>query len=589
MNINQQLNKAQQYIQKKDLKQALLCLDKITKKFPMQPLALQQQAQIYLQLKKNDFAEIALQKLSTISFNKNVIQNLIILKYELNKLDEAEDFIKKILQNDANNYIGLLYQAKIARTRKDYVLAEQKYQLMLKIYTQDVLVHINYGYLLNEMEAYEKAIEIYKQGEKLTDQNPGLYYNMGVAYLNMEEDTNAELCFKRTIQLGIKSIDPYINLSSIYFRRSDLKSSKEIINQALQLEPDNPLAINQLALNNTYEGNYEISEALYKKAVKLEPNYVKANYGLSMNLLMQKKFNEFKTYYRWRTRDLDNIKSFQNIFDDFDIESIKDYEKILFYYEQGIGDQLFFSRFLKKINKEIILVSSPKTKLFFEKNLKNIRVIDKLEYENIYKNDDQYLRINLASVIRFIEEKDIIETRNEIYQAYENKDKKIAKQDNYRIGISWKSRIDQFGKSKAFPLNEIFSNLQNNTNKDFINLQYGEVQDELDHIKNKHKISILNYKEFDITNEINDLANLIMSCDLVITCSNVTAHVAGLLGKKTILILPKYYGRLWFWDQDKTKNSFWYPSIKIIENENNEWSKIFTRINSEIDKYQNEI
>jgi len=80
-----------------------------------------------------------------------------------------------------------------------------------------------------------------------------------------------------------------------------------------------------------------------------------------------------------------------------------------------------------------------------------------------------------------------------------------------------------------------------------------------------------------------------MSCDLVITCSNVTAHVAGLLGKKTILILPKYYGRLWFWDQDKTKNSFWYPSIKIIENENNEWSKIFARINSEIDKYQNEI
>jgi len=584
MNIHKELQKTQQFIQKNNLKEAILCLDKITKKFPMQPIALQQQAQIYLQLKKNDLAEIALEKLDTIAFNLNVIQNLIILKYELDKLDESETFIKKILQNDANNYIGLLYQAKIARARKDYLLAEQKYQLMLKIYTHDVLVHINYGYLLNEMEAYEKAIEVYKQGEKLTNKDPGLYYNMGVTYLNMEEDVNAEICFKKAIQLGVQNVDPYINLSSIYFRRSDLNSSQEIINQGLQLAPNNPILLNQLALNYAYESNYEISETLYRRALTIKPDYVKANYGLSMNLLMQKKFNEFKTYYRWRTRDQENIKSFQNIFDDFDIESIQGYKKIIFYYEQGIGDQLFFSRFLKKINKEIILVSSPKTKLFLEKNLKNIRVIGQFEYENSYKNDDQYLRINLASVIRFIDEKDIIETKKELYQAYENKDKKIAKQNNYRIGISWKSREDLFGRSKALPIEELILNITNKEKHDFINLQYGDVQDELDNIKIKHKVNILNYKDIDITNEINDLANLILSCDLVITCSNVTAHVAGLIGKKTILIRPKYYGRLWFWNQDKNKHSFWYPSIKIIENENNEWPKIFARINSEIEK-----
>ena len=55
-------------------------------------------------------------------------------------------------------------------------------------------------------------------------------------------------------------------------------------------------------------------------------------------------------------------------------------------------------------------------------------------------------------------------------------------------------------------------------------------------------------------------------CDFVITASNVTAHIAGALNKKTYLIAPYTDGRIWYWGIDERK-SLWYPSIQILRSD----------------------
>ena len=52
----------------------------------------------------------------------------------------------------------------------------------------------------------------------------------------------------------------------------------------------------------------------------------------------------------------------------------------------------------------------------------------------------------------------------------------------------------------------------------------------------------------------------------MITCSNVTAHISGLLGVNTYLKLPKNNGKLWYWYENENKSSR-YPSIQIITQE----------------------
>ena len=53
--------------------------------------------------------------------------------------------------------------------------------------------------------------------------------------------------------------------------------------------------------------------------------------------------------------------------------------------------------------------------------------------------------------------------------------------------------------------------------------------------------------EIDNTHDIKALVDSMAQLDLVVTISNATAHLAGLIGVPTILVTPKQKGRLWYW------------------------------------------
>ena len=74
---------------------------------------------------------------------------------------------------------------------------------------------------------------------------------------------------------------------------------------------------------------------------------------------------------------------------------------------------------------------------------------------------------------------------------------------------------------------------------------------------------------------------MIYLCDIIITSSNVTAHFAGALGKKTYLILP--FKPFWYWGHEN--NSLWYPNIKILrQTKPGDWNDPLLQLNKELKK-----
>jgi ADP-heptose:LPS heptosyltransferase len=75
---------------------------------------------------------------------------------------------------------------------------------------------------------------------------------------------------------------------------------------------------------------------------------------------------------------------------------------------------------------------------------------------------------------------------------------------------------------------------------------------------------------------------LIDACDFVITISNINAHIAGALGKKTFLLAPFSKGRIWYW-HDSLEHSLWYPSIQIFtQTKTGDWSVPINQIKEKI-------
>ena len=78
------------------------------------------------------------------------------------------------------------------------------------------------------------------------------------------------------------------------------------------------------------------------------------------------------------------------------------------------------------------------------------------------------------------------------------------------------------------------------------------------------------------------MASLIDACDFIVTISNVTAHIAGALGKKVFLMVPYEKGRIWYW-HDGLKTSLWYPTVEIFtQNEIGDWSVPINEIKEKI-------
>ena len=68
--------------------------------------------------------------------------------------------------------------------------------------------------------------------------------------------------------------------------------------------------------------------------------------------------------------------------------------------------------------------------------------------------------------------------------------------------------------------------------------------------------------EIDNRNAINGLAALIDACDLIVTVSNSTAHLAAAMGKPTLILLA-HHTPLWYWHLDAMKSP-WYLCVTLL-------------------------
>jgi len=104
-------------------------------------------------------------------------------------------------------------------------------------------------------------------------------------------------------------------------------------------------------------------------------------------------------------------------------------------------------------------------------------------------------------------------------------------------------------------------------------LQYGDVSSELQDVSSALNTRINYIQGVDLFEDIDGILGLINACDIILTTSNSTAHLAGGLGKEVLLLLPFSVGRFWYW-RDIDGISVWYPSVKVFKQERqDDWSK----------------
>lgn len=513
-----------------------------------------------------------------------------VLFFYINNLIKAKLFFNKCLDINPESpdiyfNLGLVF-------KKDGQLdiAKKNYEAAINLDKNFLKAYINLGVLLEEQNKYFDAIDILNLALKQDNKNYVIYSNRGILLQKIKKFEDSVASFVEAIK--INNIDPeaFYNLAISYKKMGDF--DKAIINykKAISLKTDHYRAYNNLG--SLFIDLRRFSDALecFKKALEINKEYLEASYNESFIFLLQNQFIEGWARYenRWHVKeggkplyDLNN-----NLWDGKFLQGT-----LLVWSEQGIGDHIFFGRIVKVLRdcaKNIIFAVDKRLvnlfkNFFLTSGINNISVIKLIKGDSQIKFDrhipagslPRYFAKNDNDILKFSKDTFIIDRDDN--KELNNLLKNLT---GFKIGLSWKS-LNNNEQHRSIPL-ENFKSILNTKNCSFFNLQFGNIDEEINQVQKNLGIKIYDLKEIDKTNEISKLSFLIKNLDLIITIQNTTAHLSLSFQKKTFVLLPT--NSRWHWGIN-SKTSVWYPSAQLFRQTRfNYWEDVLNNVKNELNK-----
>ena len=132
-----------------------------------------------------------------------------------------------------------------------------------------------------------------------------------------------------------------------------------------------------------------------------------------------------------------------------------------------------------------------------------------------------------------------------------------------KVGIAWRSGIkNPLRNLETADLNG-WSKILTNPSMTFINLQYGDCEEELKEIERKFNIQIWRCPELDLKNDLDGVFALMATLDMVITTGTAVYSMAGAVGVETLVLQKKDS-----WTEFNLDYCPWYKNVKIFKDGN---------------------
>jgi len=260
---------------------------------------------------------------------------------------------------------------------------------------------------------------------------------------------------------------------------------------------------------------------------------------------------------------------------------------LLLWSEQGLGDEILHSSMVPDLAgraRKIVLEVSPRLVSLFARSFGSVEVV--AQRDALYSGpvDAQVSLGGLGQIVR-----PSFEAFPSRPHGYLTADVGRARELRARlaagrravIGLSWISRAPASGEAKSARLAD-FASLLRLPGCRFVDLQYGDTTPERMAVERDLDVEVERIGEIDNMNDIDGLAALITACDLVVTVSNTTAHLAGALGKPTWVMVPHGFARMWYWHRD-WPDSPWYPRLRVRRQARGEpWADLVAAVAREV-------
>lgn len=516
----------------------------------------------------------------------------------LHDANEAISWFSKALALDAMHFDSRISRGVVHQSRDDIKAALDDFKKASELHPQRFEAFLNLGNLQVAEADFESALRSLKSANALCPESPETWNSLAHCHQVMGQFSEAENCARQ-------GIARFSNHPQLLATLGNIFEVQEKYDEAIAMYQAHMVHVHSLRLNlaqclaqlgrhvealeqlnslpkaewgdehfyakgriHFAMGNDAEAILNYREAVRLKPEHAAYHWNLAQALLKSGQFEEGWALHEWRwKRESNRPIRFEIAAPNWDGEALNG--SLLLWGEQGIGDQLLFLTMLADVKSRV-----GKLMVAVDQRLLGLlrRASPQIEWMALDQTIEQLevdAQLPIGSLGQFfrLKESDFPKKQPEsllpdVDRVAEFK-KRISEQNpNSRlvIGVSWVSfRKDQYGPVKSLALEDLQAIFEI-PNACVVDLQYGDTAQEINNFEQKTGHRLNRIDGLDLMQDMDGLAALMMACDVIVTVSNTTAHLAGALMRPTHLLLPEPNALIWYW-KNSSDRCAWYPHI----------------------------
>ena len=441
----------------------------------------------------------------------------------------------------------------------------------------------NRGNALAKLRLPEEALASHDVAIRLKPDYAEGYNNRGNVLKDLNRLDDAIVSYDRAISLKPDYAEAYSNRASVLEELGRHEDAVASHDRAISLKPG--YAESYCSRGYTLVDLERIDEALadYEKALSLKPSLALARYNKSLLYLRRHAFTEgFELYLsRWEVEKPGTRRPETSIphWDGSALEG-----ELLLWAEQGLGNEAFFASMLSLLeprNMKIALSADKRLHPVLARSFPEVRLLSReVTEKSVTGSFAAQAAVGDLGHLLGVDREKIASRRHSYLLANAERQQQLRAASpclgaNLVCGLSWRSGNKKIGQHRSVELSDL-APLLLVPGVTFVNLQYGQVDDEINVAANRLGTRVNIAQDLDVFSDIEGLLALISMCDVVFTIDNVTAHLAGALGKQAVVLVPLGSGRHWYWGGES--QSLWYPSLQVVYQDSiGDWTSAIRR------------
>jgi len=463
----------------------------------------------------------------------------------------------------------------------------EAYRRAIGVNPQLAPIWSNLGNALLEAGETGEAVSACRRAIELDANLAAAWSHLGNALREGGEYGEAVRACERALEISPQLAEAWSNLGSALMEQGEIDKALAAHRRALEMLPQSARAhYNQgLALERCHQ--YGAAIASYRRAVEIVPDFPVARMRLACTLLTRGDFAEGWPAYEWRWREV-GAPPKRYDFTTWAGER-RAGRRLLLWGEQGLGDEILYTSMIGEVAdgvQRVILEIDPRLVPLMQRSFPGVSVVARTDPASVDPATFDH-QSSLGSLGRWLRPSfDAFPAHGGYIRADAGRVALFAERlrlpvPGKVVGISWSSANRDIGTIKTSTLAD-WAGLLRVPGTRFVDLQYGDTAEAREALRQRHGVGITHLDDLDLFNDIEGLAALCSACDLVITVSNVTAHLAGALGKPVWLLAPSAKGRIWYWFSGRS-DSPWYPSMRVFtQTSPGSWREVLTRVEKEL-------